>query len=138
MPTPTLFGKTIPLLEMALDLRSRRHRVLASNLANVDTPNFKAFDLAVDEQLRRAAESSPAIGMRRTHAGHLPGASAGRAGAGLKFEDQPDYNLRGDGNTVDLDRTVGKMAENTLLYKTTVEIISKEFKLLRSAIQGGK
>ena len=52
-------------------------------------------------------------------------------------ETSPEFSVRGDGNTVDLDRTMGKLAENTLLYKTAAQLISRKFSGLKSAIRGG-
>jgi flagellar basal-body rod protein FlgB len=55
----------------------------------------------------------------------------------LKEMTPPAYSLRGDGNTVDIDRTMGKLAENTLMYRTTAQLISKKFKGLKNVINGG-
>ena len=56
----------------------------------------------------------------------------------LTQSDGPEFSLRGDGNTVDLDKTMGDMAENTLLFKTAAQIISKKFTGLKEVIKGGK
>ncbi|MCK5419296.1 MAG: hypothetical protein KAI93_12335, partial [Desulfobacterales bacterium] len=55
----------------------------------------------------------------------------------IKAVDSPANNFRADGNTVDLDRTMGKLAENTILYRTAAQIIRKKFQGLKNAIQGG-
>ena len=54
MATQGIFSETISMLSKALDLRSRKHSVIVSNIANIDTPHYKAFDLAVEEELKRA------------------------------------------------------------------------------------
>jgi flagellar basal body rod protein FlgB len=56
----------------------------------------------------------------------------------LKAADPPEFSLRGDGNTVNVDRTMGKLAENTILYKTAAQLISKKLTGLKNAIKGGK
>jgi flagellar basal-body rod protein FlgB len=56
----------------------------------------------------------------------------------IKAADPPELNFRADGNTVDLDKTMGKLAENTILYRVAAQIISKKFIGLKNAIQGGK
>jgi flagellar basal-body rod protein FlgB len=55
----------------------------------------------------------------------------------LRTAKPPELSLRGDGNTVDIDRTMGQLAENTLLYKTAVQLISKKFNGLKNVIRGG-
>ena len=66
----------------------------------------------------------------------MTGASVDRVT--LKHTKAPEFSLRGDGNTVDLDKTMGDMAENTLLFKTAAQIISKKFQGLKEVIKGGK
>ena len=68
--------------------------------------------------------------------------ASGSAGASdeitLKRAEPPELSLRADGNTVDLDKTMGNLAENTLLFKAGAQIISKKFLALKEAIKGGK
>ena len=137
MPTIGLFRNTISMLERSLNLRSLQHRVLASNIANMDTPNYKAVELAVAEEMNGKQNSGSGIQLVRTQAGHLPLKYNTTDKVKLKVAKPPEFSLRGDGNTVDLDRTMGKLAENTLLYKTTAQIISQKFNGLKRAIKGG-
>jgi flagellar basal-body rod protein FlgB len=137
MPSDGIFNRTISLLEKALDLRSMNQRVLASNIANADTPNYKAVELAVTEEMSRERESRPGIRLVRTHVDHLPVQNSRANHIKLKTARAPDFSLRGDGNTVDIDRTMGKLAKNTLLYNTAAQLISIKFKGLKNAIKGG-
>ena len=137
MPIDGVFNKTISLLERSLDLRSLNQRVLASNIANMDTPNYKAVELGVAEEMNRKKESNPGISLVRTHAQHLPIKNRSRNSIKLKAAKAPDFNLRGDGNTVDIDRTMGKLAKNTLLYNAAAQLLSSKFKGLKNAIKGG-
>ena len=137
MPTDGIFNKTITLLERSLDLRSLNHRVLASNIANMDTPNYKAFELVVAEEMNRYAEPNPKIPFVRTHANHLPGNTQPSNPVTLKTAKAPEFSLRGDGNTVDIERTMGNLAENTLLYNTAIQLINKKFSGLINVIKGG-
>ena len=137
MPTDGIFNKTISLLERSLDLRSLNHRVLASNIANMDTPNYKAFELLVAEEMKRYVEPAAQIPFVRTHANHLPGNTQSSNDVQLKTAKAPDFSLRGDGNTVDIERTMGKLAENTLLYNTATQLIAKKFNGLKNVIKGG-
>ena len=137
MPTNGIFRDTISLLERSLNLRSLQHRVLASKIANMDTPNYKAVEIAVAEEMSRNQDSASGIKLVRSQSGHLPIKHNPADNVKLKVAKPPEFSLRGDGNTVDLDRTMGRLAENTLLYKTAAQIISQKFSGLKRAINGG-
>lgn len=137
MPTDGLFRNTITLLERSLNLRSLQHRVLASNIANIDTPNYKAVELDVAEEMNAKQGLASSIQLVQTQPGHLPLKYSSVDHAKLKVAKPPEFSLRGDGNTVDLDRTMGKLAANTLLYRTAAQIISQKFSGLKNAIRGG-
>jgi flagellar basal-body rod protein FlgB len=123
----------------ALDLRSRRHEMIISNIANADTPNYKSFDLLVEEALQKSGDNdASSVSLKRTHPGHLP--SGTRFGNQLNAQViQPEAieNLRGDGNTVDMDREMSNLAANQVLYKATTRILSDKFQGLKNAIKGG-
>ncbi|MCP4691414.1 MAG: flagellar basal body rod protein FlgB [Desulfobacterales bacterium] len=140
METNGLFNGNIPLLERALDLRSGRHQLLASNIANLDTPGYKAFDIMVEEELQktRGQSAGDSLAMTRTSAGHQFGGHAPENGARAKFAAPQLYSLRGDGNTVDLDQTVTNLTKNNLMYHVSSEIIRGKFTKLLSVIKGGK
>jgi flagellar basal-body rod protein FlgB len=76
--------------------------------------------------------------MIRTRAAHLP--LKPPPGDPVKFRTaaSPGFNLRADGNTVDIDRTMGELAENALKYKVSAQLISSKLKSLRNVIQGGR
>ena len=138
MSSSHLFSQTISYLERSLNLRSRRHRVLSANIANIDTPNYKAFDLVLEDEFQRPPGQSGNIQLKRTHESHLPVERKPLDRVTLKRSEGPEFSLRGDGNTVDLDKTMGDLAENTLLFKTAAQIISKKFVGLKEVIKGGK
>jgi flagellar basal-body rod protein FlgB len=125
------------LLEKSLDLRSLNQRVLASNIANMDTPNYKAVELEIAEEMNRKKESNPGLTLVRTHVNHLPSKHQAANGVKLKTAKAPDFSLRGDGNTVDIDRTMGQLAKNTLLFNAATQLISNKFKGLKNAMKGG-
>ncbi len=137
MPTNGLFRDTISILERSLNIRSLQHRVLSSNIANLDTPNYKAVELAVAEEINGRQDSASSIQLVQTQPGHLPLKDDPADHLKLKAAKPPEFSLRGDGNTVDLDRTMGDLAKNTLLYKTAAQLISRKFSGLKSAIRGG-
>lgn len=135
----TLFDGTIGIAEKALDLRSRRHELLLSNIANADTPGYKAFDLMVEEALAKQRPVEGAVPLRATHPGHISqaGTDADRVRP-RALHLSTRVTLRGDGNTVDMDREMSALAANQLHYKMVTQILSSKFQRMRSVIQGGK
>ena len=139
MDPKVLFNHTINTAAKALDIRSRRHELIVSNLANADTPGYKAFDVLVEQALANQKHTEASIDLERTHAGHMT--MPGQRQPNLQphmVELQNPNSLRGDGNTVDMDREMSNLASNQLLYKATAQILSKKFQGLKYIFQGGK
>jgi flagellar basal-body rod protein FlgB len=125
------------MLQKSLNVGSMRHKVLTSNIANIDTPNYKAFEVVMEDARKHNSRLKGPIELVRTQPRHLSGLHSASNPIKIKTVDSPGNNFRADGNTVDLDRTMGKLAENTLLYRTAAQIIKRKFQGLKSAIQGG-
>lgn len=138
MKTNFLFDKTMTSLERSLNLRSMNQKLIVSNIANMDTPRYKAFKMMVDEKLQDAAQGGPRLTMTRTQVGHLNNTGKSLASGRVARVESNDLSLRGDGNTVELDTEMANLAENTLKYNTTTRIISNKFKLLKDVIKGGQ
>lgn len=137
MESQGLFRGTIPLLSEALDLRVSRHERIASNIANIHTPNYKAFDLMVEEEMAKSVENREPMRLTRTHDGHFSASGVPGGGPeGLRAMPSP-YFQSVEGNTVDLDRSMGDLSENSLKFNATAQIIARKFAGLKSAIQGG-
>lgn len=119
-----LFGKTIDLLSGMLDYRAARHKVIVSNIANLDTPNFKPQELTFAASLADAAASGPAATLTRTHKKHFP------AGPDQKAT----FKVQQAGDKVEIDREMTSLAQNNLMYNMTVELISRKFKGINSAL----
>jgi flagellar basal-body rod protein FlgB len=87
--------------------------------------------------MQRNPESSPKVPFVQTHSNHLPRLRESTDLVTLRAAKAPDFSLRGDGNTVDIERTMGNLAKNTLLFNTAAQLISKKFSWLKNAIKGG-
>ena len=133
-----LFSGTIPALERDLAVRSKRLNVIVSNIANADTPNYKAFELVLDQQLKESKPGSGVIELVRTHPAHLAPQNPASDGMTLRQAAVPRFSLRGDGNTVDLDKEMTTMAENSIRYKASAQMLRGKFKALKLAISGDK
>ena len=138
MDTKGIFGGSIPLLSKALDLRSKKHNLIVSNIANVDTPDYKAFDLHVDEQMQKISDRANHISLRNTQPNHLPARQHRTHNLKSHLQKSDSVSLRGDGNTVDIDRSMADLAKNSIMYNTATQIIKKKFEGLKLAIKGGK
>ena len=138
MGSQGMFEGSISILKKGLDLRSLRHNLIVSNIANKDTPNYKAFDLAIEEALQKTDDSAGNLSLKKTHSAHFPPGGSddiqpfiSRASTVNRFE------KRGDGNTVDVEKEMANLAENNLIYDAMAQIIRKKFQGLKTVIQGG-
>ena len=115
----------IKVLERILQLANARHGVLASNIANVDTPNYKAKDMSFGQILGNE------IGLTTTDPKHLgPGEESGPGGI-TATETQP----WADQNNVEMDLEVAKMTENAMLYEAAVTVLSKRVQMFKNALR---
>ncbi len=138
MESQGIFSRTVQILEKALDLRSKKHNVIASNIANMDTPDYKAFDLIIEKELQKAIGKKNSIALNQTNQAHIQSPKSKTDGVRFQIDDTEGLSLRGDGNTVDIDKQMANMAENTLKFNAAAQMIHKKFQGLKSAIQGGK
>lgn len=122
------------LHEVALKLRAQRMEVLSSNLANADTPNYKARDLDFKQVLSDYQSNTvSAATMKTTHSGHMQQLGA-VMGANMQFRNPIQPSI--DGNTVDTQVEKSKFMENALQYQATLQFIDGRIKTLRKAIRG--
>jgi flagellar basal-body rod protein FlgB len=130
----------------ALALRSERQRLIASNIANADTPNYVARDFDFATALRQATGvgssaggglSTGKLSMAASSSGHLNRngqPAGGREEPGLNYASPSQTNL--DSNTVDMDRERANFADNTVRYEATLRFINAQVRTLNTAITG--
>ncbi|MEM8765996.1 MAG: flagellar basal body rod protein FlgB [Pseudomonadota bacterium] len=120
----------------ALEFRSARSQVLASNLTNADTPNFKARDLDFAEVLKAESGSlMPAsVRMARTHQRHIAVGGSDPDAGPLLYRNPFQPTL--DGNTVESEVEQGKFAENAVQYQTSLMFLTRKIRGLQLAIKG--
>lgn len=107
----------------AMKLRSERQRVLASNIANADTPGFKARDIDFPKALREATGEIPIAGkLTTTQAGHMAPLAGAMAESNKEYALQAQTNL--DSNGVDMDRERASFADNTVKFEATLRFIN--------------
>ncbi len=121
----------------ALRVRDQRQQVLASNIANADTPNYKARDVDFKTELQGALKSTgPSDGMTvaTTARGHLAGNPGINAETGLLYRTPAQGSV--DGNTVDMDAERAAFADNAVHYEFNLTRISQQIKSMLAVIQG--
>ena len=137
-----LFGRSIDLVGKTLDLRLKKHSHIASNLANIDTPNYRVKDLQFQEILQQSLPApSGRLRMRSTNARHMPVKDIERAYD--KAQRNVVYGVYGQNDAgqdvMDIDREMTKLVKNHLLYNTTVQMLAKKLEGIKYAItEGGR
>lgn len=119
----------------ALTLRAERQKLLASNIANGDTPGYQARDMDFASALKEATGTGTGIStMARSSAAHLAGATGARAEPNLLYATSSQTNL--DGNTVDMDRERASFVDNSVKYEATLRFINGNVRTMLDAIKG--
>ncbi|MCO5121476.1 MAG: flagellar basal body rod protein FlgB [Burkholderiaceae bacterium] len=134
------FTGMIEFHSQALALRAERQKVLASNIANADTPGFQARDFDFQAALKAATgpQANRPASVVSTSPGHLPIAHRGVDGSltlstlSWRKPEQPSA----DGNTVDMDRERANFADNALRYEAALRFINSNVRTMVSAIRG--
>jgi flagellar basal-body rod protein FlgB len=132
------FEKAFGLHPTALSVRAHRAEILASNLANSDTPGYKARDIDFEAILRQQAgtyeNKNPPLPMAATNEHHLPPLKTDGAVDDLLYRIPEAPAL--DGNTVETDEEQARFAENSLAYEASLRFINGRIKGLMTAITG--
>jgi flagellar basal-body rod protein FlgB len=124
-------------ISMALDGLSTRQRVTANNIANIDTPGYKAQRVSFEAQLRHALRGSgDGLTLFKTDPDHLSG-SADEPTAFIQTTHQPN-DLRNDANNVDIDLEMTTLAETTLRYQALAQLAGSKFASLRSIVRDSR
>jgi len=114
---------TLNFQTQALTLRAERQRLLASNIANADTPGYQARDINFAQALREATGEAGTPGaLRATQRGHLAPPAGARGEAGKEYALQAQTSL--DSNGVDMDRERASFADNSVKYEATLRFIN--------------
>lgn len=131
---------TFAFQQQALSLRETRQTILASNIANADTPGYQARDIDFSHQLKQAMNNGTVknggLAMVVTAKGHISGHGAAMPSAvDLKY--RVPYQTSMDGNTVDMDVERSQFADNTLKYQADLTFINSRVKSMLAVLQQG-
>ena len=122
--------QNLQMLGAALSLRAKRNEILASNIANAATPNYKSRDIDFDTEIKKYQSKGP---IQVTNDQHIPVMKPASLG---KVQFRKNINPSLDGNTVELAIEQLQFAENSMKYQSTLSFLSGKVNTLLSAIKG--
>ena len=128
-----LFDHTMNILERSLDYSALKNNVISNNIANVDTPNYKAKKVEFKSVLNEALTNQ--LETKRTHPKHIPFNNQ-RTPFQIVSNHQTMYNH--NGNNVDVDKEMSELAKNQIYYHALVDRINGKFNSLQKVIKGGQ
>ncbi|WP_170007420.1 flagellar basal body rod protein FlgB [Bacillus fonticola] len=128
-----LFSETITTLERGLSYSGAKQQAISQNLANIDTPNYKAKDVSFRSVLN---DSERSLEAKRTNQRHIPfSVSTSSRQATITAQNTQYAN---NGNSVDVDKEMAEMAENQIYYQALVDRLNGKFTSLQTVIRGGR
>ena len=131
---PISFERAFSVHDDALLLRGKRSSILAANIANADTPNYKARDIEFADMLRNASEQQPGrIVLASTHRNHIA-PQPGQLQPALMYRNPLHPSL--DGNSVDSHVEQTKFSENSLMFQTSFTFLNNKVQDLMKALKG--
>ena len=136
MAESRIFGQTSKMIEKALDVSSKRHNLIAGNIANMDTIGYKPKDLDFNKTLNRAMSNKKPDFLEKTNLKHL------------SFNDDYSFIMKGENSeeidiyhldSVNIDTQMMSLMENNIKYRATTEMLLRKMKILNYSIdEGGK
>lgn len=134
-----IFDKTIKSLAASLQMRQLRQNVINANVANAETPNYRAKKMDFEAALATAIDREDLGKMHVEHKDHflMGQGSIGRVKGDVY--DNPEINYSNDGNTVDLEKEMAKQVQNSIMYNAATQLINKKLAALKYAVtEGGR
>jgi flagellar basal-body rod protein FlgB len=129
-----LFSDNTPkAMKKSLDLMSTRQSVITSNVGNVDTPGFKASEIDFQGQLREALGSKGQLNLQATNEKHFGPKSSNISSLTADPFEEEDA-AKSNGNNVDVDKEMAKMAENQIFYNAVIQLMMKRGSTVRASI----
>jgi len=129
--------KPMDILQKGLSASWSRNAAIRNNIANVETPGFKASDVEFETLLAQSMQGSGFRGAK-THPKHIDIGPRGLPAFEARLVKRDDLSMRMDGNNVDIESENVKLAQNSLYYNTLMEKLNSEIRRLRAAISEGR
>ena len=126
--------KTLKALASSLNFRQMRQEIISSNIANAETPGYKSKRVDFEAALARALDVDDQQQLNTGDSRHFDVGSGGFGNLQPEIYEDPNGVVSDDGNTVDRDAELARMAENKILYDATVQLINKKLGLMKYAV----
>jgi flagellar basal-body rod protein FlgB len=133
METSGLFSTTIVALEKNLDLRAKKHNMITSNVANIDTPNYRSFNFEIEQAMERVMSKKSETALRITNPGHIRHGSH----ESMTGVEQAIKGIIKEEKTGDIDKAMMDLSQNSILYNASAQILSRKYNKLKQVINGG-
>lgn len=127
---------TFRFYQDAANVRAHRQQLIASNIANADTPQYKARDINFKDALEGALAGKRNVSLVTSAPNHISSPGNGGAPGGASLQYRAAVQGAVDGNTVDMDVERSQFADNAIHYEANLTFISDQIRLMRTAIQG--
>lgn len=128
-----LFGGTIQALEKSLDYSASKNRVISNNIANIDTPHYKAKNVSFKKVLNDTVQDS--LQSKRTHEKHFSFNENEHQNYQINERKNTMYNH--NGNNVDVDKEMSELAKNQIYYQAVVDRLNGKYRDIQTVIRGG-
>lgn len=129
--------KTTRVLESALSGATLKHRIISSNIANVDTPNYKSKQVSFQSALKKAL-GQKVLNSYRTHPKHIKFSTELEGVFTAKIHSNPNLLFNHNGNNVDMDYEMAQLAKNQIWYTALVDRTQSSFQSLKTVINEGR
>jgi flagellar basal-body rod protein FlgB len=126
-----LFSNTINNLEQAINQSTSKQKVISKNIANIDTPNYKAQEIRFNKSLENEMQK---LNATKTNNKHF---DFGTTSSGYQIITRNNSNYQHNGNNVDIDQEMTEMAKNQIQYNALIDRLSSKFHSLKTVIKGG-
>ena len=134
----TLFDHTMQVLNRTLDLRGARQRVIASNIANEETPGYRATDFNFQDSLQAAQRGRGPVTLAVTQGHHIGPRGGSMQQVMGTLGSVPAGDLPLDANSVNIELEMAKMSDNAMQYNSAASIMAIRFRQLMGAIREGR
>ncbi|MBU0925768.1 flagellar basal body rod protein FlgB [bacterium] len=116
-----------------LNFRGERQKVISSNIANINTPNYKTKDLVFEDELSNSISNS--LQLKATNSRHLSTINSSTMNSNPKLTEVKNLEEQNDGNNVNLDTQMSEMSKNKILFDAIQSSIKRDSRLFRSVIE---
>lgn len=127
-----IFDQTMNTLENSLQYSTTKNKTISNNIANIDTPNYKAQDVSFRSMLQDASEN---LQLKNTNNQHFK-KTTNNSPHVITTKNNATYNH--NGNNVDIDKEMADLAENQLHYRSLVDRLNGKFQTIQNVVRGGK